>query len=275
MSLRSSGKTLFQLCLGITALVALLYGGWQAWLYGQFSLPDNLGLGLIAVGIGMVVSVGLRKIDVAGGLVGYVIAMGIFLGGGFAALLLLLLFFVGGSLASRWKITWKQSQGLAEKNQGRRSVIHAISNGGTAAILGLCAWIFTAHTWIYLTLLAASLASAMGDTLSSELGNVYGRRYFDILSWKPAPRGQDGVVSLEGTLIGAAGSLLITGVFMATGGGPMGGMLVFGAGILGNLADSLLGATLQRWGWLNNHTVNLANTLVAAAVAWMGAVLIQ
>ena len=34
------------------------------------------------------------------------------------------------------------------------------------------------------------------------------------------------------------------------------------------LVDSLLGATLQRRGWMNNETVNFCGTLTAAAVAY-------
>jgi uncharacterized membrane protein len=36
------------------------------------------------------------------------------------------------------------------------------------------------------------------------------------------------------------------------------------AGFLGNLADSFLGAALQRRGILNNDWVNFLNTLIAA-----------
>jgi uncharacterized protein (TIGR00297 family) len=267
MALRFPGKTIFHLSFATVAAMAAGYTAWQVWQYGQFRLPDHLGLGLISVGGAMLLSVALRKIDLSGGLVGSLIA--IFLGGGFSALLLLLIFFVAGSLASRWKLNWKESQGLAEKNRGRRSVVHAVSNGGVAAICGLCAWVFPGDAGVWLTMLAASLAAATGDTLSSELGNVYGRRYFNILNGKPESRGLDGVISLEGSLIGAAGSLLLAGAFAVKGGVQMGIVVVI-AGILGNIVDSLLGATLQRWGWLSNHAVNFANTLAGAAIGWMG-----
>jgi uncharacterized membrane protein len=34
------------------------------------------------------------------------------------------------------------------------------------------------------------------------------------------------------------------------------------------LIDSILGATLQRRGWISNQTVNLLSTLAAAALAY-------
>jgi uncharacterized membrane protein len=46
-------------------------------------------------------------------------------------------------------------------------------------------------------------------------------------------------------------------------------MIVVLSGFLGTVVDSLLGATLERRGWLTNDLVNLLSTGAAAAMAWM------
>jgi uncharacterized protein (TIGR00297 family) len=134
-------------------------------------------------------------------------------------------------------------------------------------MLGLLSFCFPAHADLLQLMLAASFASATSDTLSSELGNIYGRRYYNILTLRPDQRGLNGVVSLEGTLLGLAGSCLIAclyGLGFGWGGGLAAVVL---AGTLGNIFDSVLGASLERRAYLNNNAVNFLNTLFAALAA--------
>ena len=114
----------------------------------------------------------------------------------------------------------------------------------------------------------------MADTLSSELGMVYGRRHYNILTWKPDEKGQDGVVSFEGLLIGIAGSVVIAIIYIPGQPVSQSGssrvislLIIVLAGTLGNLADSLLGAFFERQGRLSNNIVNLLNTLTGALAA--------
>jgi len=96
---------------------------------------------------------------------------------------------------------------------------------------------------------------------------VYGRRYYNILTLKPDVRGLNGVVSLEGTALGLAGTAVLAAAYcLSTVWSPAFGWLLV-AGTAGNLADSVLGATLERRGVLTNNAVNFLNTLTGALVA--------
>jgi uncharacterized protein (TIGR00297 family) len=97
---------------------------------------------------------------------------------------------------------------------------------------------------------------------------VYGKRFYNILSWKKEAKGLDGVISLEGTLIGIAGACIIGLIYTAGRGIDKGLLVIVVAGTAGNLADSLFGAALERKGYLNNDWVNFLNTLSAVLLAY-------
>ena len=235
----------------------------------NLTLPSQWPYGLALVLFFTLLSYATKRIDASGAISGGLLTACLLLGAGIWGFIILGVFFTAGSLASVWKINLKQKLGLAEPNKAKRSAIHAFSNGGVAAICGLLAWLFPAKAALFQTMLAASMASAMADTLASELGNVYGSRYVNILTFRPEPRGLDGVVSGEGTLLGAAGSILIACVYGLGFGWEVSVIIVALSGVMGNWFDSVLGATLQRKGYMNNHAVNFSNTLFAALFAFL------
>jgi len=235
------------------------------------SASASLICAFLFLALGMAYSWRAGKLTATAAGVGGLLGLSIFLGAGLPGLGLLALFFGLGSAASSWRVADKRRLGLAEENKGRRRTSQVLANAGVAALLGLLAWHWPAHAPLTRLMLAGSLAAATADTLSSELGNVYGRRYYNILTFRPDQRGLNGVVSLEGTLLGLAGSATLAAFYCLTfgGGGAAFGWLLL-AGTVGNLTDSVLGATLERRGYLGNDAVNSLNTLVGALVAALG-----
>jgi uncharacterized membrane protein len=75
------------------------------------------------------------------------------------------------------------------------------------------------------------------------------------------------VVSVEGFLLGLLGSGTIALVYALDNNTGIRWLIVILAGTLGNLADSYLGATLERKHWLGNDGVNLACSLTGALTA--------
>lgn len=141
-----------------------------------------------------------------------------------------------------------------------------LANAGVAAICGMLVLMCTKFAGLLLLMMAASFASATADTLSSELGTIYGKRFFNIVTLKPDQRGLDGVISLEGTLIGIAGSCIIAVIYAIGFEWDLNVVWIIIAGTTGNLTDSLLGALLERKHYIDNNAVNFLNTLMAALV---------
>jgi uncharacterized membrane protein len=74
-------------------------------------------------------------------------------------------------------------------------------------------------------------------------------------------------VSLEGTLAGLGGAALVAGA--GTGLGLFGvgaAAAVVAAGLLGSLAESLIGTVSERKGWMSNDLLNAFNTAMGAAL---------
>jgi len=232
------------------------------WLHG---VPAFLLLGL-----GMGFSWWKRKLTPVGIWVGGAVGLIIYLGAGYVGLAMLVLFFGLGTAASAWRVADKRRLGLAEENRGQRTAGQVLANAGVAAALSLLSCLWPAFAPLGLLMVAGSLAAATADTMASELGNVYGRRYVNILTFRPDTRGENGVVSLEGTLLGGAGSCIIAAAYgLGAGWGPACWWLLV-AGTVGNLLDSVLGATLERQGLLSNNGVNALNTLAGACAAAVG-----
>lgn len=176
--------------------------------------------------------------------------------------------------ATRFGRARKRELGVAEGPRGRNAA-QVAANLGVAVLasvpLGLAR--------VYLVpdvlgggamrlALAASLAEAAADTLSSELGEVLGGEPRLLTTLRRVPAGTDGAVSAVGTLAGVAGAVLVAlAAALALNLTPGQGALVALAAVAGLFVDSVLGALLERRRWLNNDAVNFLSSLVAAVVA--------
>lgn len=213
---------------------------------------------LSVLAIVAVISVLAKKLTPWAGMTAVLVGYLIYGGAGWVGECQLFTFFFLSVLATRHK---RASKG---KEHGEmRDTWQVFANGGVAAAVGLLAMIDVPHRAIYEVTIAGSLAAAIADTLSSELGMVYGKRTVNILTMRRDQRGSDGVISLEGTLIGAMGAFIIGGFFGWSK--PL--WIVTMSGILGNVIDSVLGATLERKGIIGNNMVNFLTTLTGALIS--------
>lgn len=209
-----------------------------------------------------------RKLTLLGSLTGGGVAVGIYVGAYFTGIAMLATFFVLAVLATSWGKRMKRKITNGEAHSEIRDARQVLANGAVAALCGLMCVALPQSANLLAILMAASLASATADTLSSELGTLYGNRFYNILTFKPDEKGRDGVVSLEGTLTGIAGATAIAVVYSIGIGWHFNNLFcIVLAGAIGNLADSFLGATLERHGYLKNNAVNFWNTALAALFA--------
>ena len=166
-----------------------------------------------------------------------------------------------------------------EEKQGRNAA-QVIANLGVAAVAAAqYCWIFhgvprsvaaiTIFPALQIPMLSA-LAEATADTLSSEIGQAVGGRPFLVLHWRRVTPGTDGAISAAGTLAGVGGAAIIALVAATTMGIGFPGISdIVLAATAGLFFDSLLGATLERAGWIGNDMVNFASTLFSAALAYL------
>lgn len=182
------------------------------------------------------------------------------------------------SLATRAGRRRKEDLGTAESKRGREAR-QVAANLGVATIVSnplVQSWMID-RGWLFahgiraapvFAIGLAALAEAAADTVSSELGQVLSGHPRMITTLRKAEPGTDGAISLGGTAAGiiAAGAVAAAGS-RALDGGTVILAVSWIAGVFGLFFDSLLGATLERRGWINNDAVNFLSTVSAAGVA--------
>lgn len=234
---------------------------------------------------------------VATGLVGLLV---FWLGGGEAAVPLVAFFVSSSILSVLGKARKRQMAGHSEAGS-RRDAWQVWANGGTAVALVILHRVLAFHipldtNRVIQVLFLASIATVNADTWATEIGGLLAKSPRLLSTWRTAPAGTSGAISIAGTLAAAFGALFIpfctvrlwgltTAEFVA----------VAWAGFLGSLFDSILGAGMQgqyrdratgtvtenavidgRKGnlvhglaWIDNNVVNLLASISGAVFCWV------
>ena len=251
-------------------------------------------------GTGLALLVGIaayraQALDLSGSLAAFLSGTLIFGLGGWVYSVQVLVFFITSSLLSHLPFEKKNGQHGGKSSGARRTAVQVISNGGIATLMVPIA-LFWPHPMVFLIYLSA-LAAATADTWATEIGQRYGRTPRSIITGEfVTERASGGVtpIGLSAALLGA-GAVAFVGIltYNLTFDEQLSLRAIFFvivAGYIGQLIDSLLGATLQFRGrcpvcaedvevrehcgrstervdglpWLGNDAINLLCTLSGA-----------
>ncbi len=250
-----------------------------------------------------------RKQALSGsGVVGAILTgTGIFGFGGWTWGLTLIAFFVYGTLLSRFKEKQKESLAAEKFEKGnRRDLGQALANGGVGAILAVLYFFSPASQWLFAGFIGA-MATVNADTWATELGVLSRQGPRLITNGRKVAPGTSGGITLLGTLAAALGGLaigltvwllLLGRTWLQPGTDWSGFWWVLPAatlaGLVGSLADSLMGATVQAmysqaqsgketekkfdrqgqpntfrrgWRFMNNDAVNFSSSAIGATAA--------
>jgi uncharacterized protein (TIGR00297 family) len=210
----------------------------------------------------------VRGVTTPGAIAGAAVCFALLWAAGLGAFVALLTVFLLTWVATRIGYSRKQHLGTAEARTGRDAV-QVLANLGMAAGCAVLYAIFRPDPRLLIAM-AAALAEAAADTVSSEIGQALGGTPRLITTWRKVAPGTDGAITVAGTLAGTAAAVAVASVCVLTHIFEWKLLVVCaGAGVAGMIFDSLLGATLERRQVLGNNAVNFASTVIAAVLAFL------
>jgi uncharacterized protein (TIGR00297 family) len=227
-----------------------------------------------------------RSLSASGAAAAIAVGTAVWAGGGAAWFAVLMTFFVTSTALAPVGRAAKEATKREFSKGDRRDALQVLANGGVgAAAAALFAWHGCPG---FAALFVGALATANGDTWATELGVLSRREPISLVTLRRVPRGTSGAVSPLGLLATVSGAAAVAVPLLS----PRWIAIAAVAGLVGSLADSLLGATLQTrfhcpscdkltegarhhcgavttlvGGYIGNDAVNLFATCAGAAVA--------
>ena len=234
----------------------------------------------VALGLG-VVTYTTGTASVEGLLSGVLLCLLTIVLGGPGWFAVLISFYGIGALSTKFRYEAKKRRGVAEENEGARGTGNVLGNSAVAlaaVVAFAAAGDMPIDAGLFRLAFAGSLAAAMGDTLSSEIGGLFDNPRL-VTTGERVPPGTDGAVTWQGELAGVAGATLVgllTVVVLPVSplpGTTIGVVVVTVGGVVGMTVDSVLGATVEGER-IENETVNLIATLSGAVASILLTVLL-
>ena len=178
----------------------------------------------------------------------------------------LLLFYMVGSIVTRYKYSIKLERGIAEPAGGARGYSNVFGNSLAAMLFAM---LYGINNDFFTLAFVASVATALGDTMASEIGKTAKNVYL-ITSFEKVEAGVNGGISLIGEIAALIGSFIIVAFALLLRLIELKWMpIVIFSSFVAIHIDSLLGATLETKGYLTNSLVNFIATLCAGLLCYL------
>ncbi len=155
---------------------------------------------------------------------------------------------------------------IATIYSGKRKIKHEVRTAGN--ILGNSGTAILALAVGFPLGFFAAFASALADTLSSEIGLLSKKKPVLVTSLKTVEPGTDGGVTALGLAASVLGAGLIAILHFAFFGNLFLALVLVLSGFFGSVVDSFFGALFERQGMLNNTEVNFLGSFGGTVLAW-------
>lgn len=236
----------------------------------------NLIISCLIIVILVIGSTKARVLDSSGVAAAVFVGLTVGVLGHWIWLLILLSFLASSHLATKWKFEEKKARNMSESDDGHRSWMNVIANGGIPTLIATLA--FLTENWeLGIWVFGAAVAVATSDTFASEFGCLDDNVRM-ITNFKKCEAGINGGFSRTGqlaALLGAAIMSVLTLIaWFATNEstsmdlGIQNSIAVLIIGFLGCQIDSLLGALFENRGLLTKGGVNALAITSGMLIMW-------
>ena len=175
-----------------------------------------------------------------------------------------------GTLVTKIGYKNKASRGIAESRGGKRGPENVWGSAATGCSLAVLSCFWPDYLTLFMVGFASSFTAKLSDTFSSEIGKRFGKSTFLITTLKPVLPGTEGAISIEGSVAGFFGSLIMTLVMINFSiiSGISVALIVLLSGFLATILESYIGAIAQnKISWMTNELVNSIQTSLAAIIS--------
>ncbi len=183
-----------------------------------------------------------RALTALGSLLAWALCVLISAAGGWTAFAVLAAALLGTVAADKFAVARADPNGVRRKS-GTRGAVRVFCNVGVGA--AAMALYLLSYRTAFAVAYAAVMAESLADSMASKLGPLSARPPRDLCTGRPVPAGLSGGVTLLGTGAEALGAAVIAAIWMVGTREAHTALLVFAAGFLGAMADSVFGSRLQ------------------------------